>query len=159
MSERLGLNEFTVQTIKESNPKDAIGIEKTPFSTISMPVMAELGVALLEGALKYGRHNYRAIGVRASVYVDATMRHISSYWEGEDIDPDSGIHHITKAIASLTVLRDAMIRGKVHDDRPTGTKGFFTALNLKVKELLKRYPEPKAPFLADREPDEYKGGV
>src|SRR5271170_6356732 len=51
---------------KASNPKDALGIRKVPFSTISMPVLAELGVAMLEGALKYGRHNYRAIGVKGS---------------------------------------------------------------------------------------------
>jgi len=141
--------------VKESNPKDAVGIEKTPFSTLPFPVIAELGVALLEGALKYGRHNYRAIGVRASVYVDATLRHVGSFWEGENVDPDSGLSHVTKAIASLVVLRDAMIRNKMVDDRPVGTMGFFAKLNVKVKELLARYPEPKAPFLADREPDQY----
>ncbi len=146
----------TTSAVKESNPKDAVGIEKTPFSTVPFPVIAELGVALLEGALKYGRHNYRSIGVRASVYVDATLRHVGSFWEGEDIDPDSGLSHITKAIASLVVLRDAMIRDKMVDDRPVGTKGFFAALNSKVKELLKRYPDPKEPFLADRDPDEYR---
>ena len=144
------------QKVKESNPKDAIGITKVPRSTVPAPVIAELGVAMLEGALKYGRHNYRSIGVRASVYYDAANRHLDSFWEGEDIDPDSGLSHITKAIATLTVLRDAQIRGKMVDDRPVGTKGFLAALNEKVRELLKMYPEPKAPFLADRAPDEYQ---
>jgi len=144
-----------LNTVKESNPKDIVGIEKTPFSTISMAVFAEVGVAMLEGALKYGRHNYRSIGVRTSVYVDATMRHVTAYWEGEDIDPDSKISHLTKAISSLMVLRDAEIRHKVYDDRPVGTSGFLRELNLKVKDLLKQYPEPKPPFLADRKPDEY----
>lgn len=142
--------------IKDSNPKDAIGIQKAPFSTIPAPVIAELGVAMLEGGLKYGRHNYREIGVRTSVYYDATMRHLNSYWEGENVDPDSGLSHITKAIASLTVLRDAEIRGKVFDDRPVGTKGFFTHLNKVVKTLLEKYPKPVPPFLAGREPDDYR---
>lgn len=146
-----------LDNIKQSNPKDLIGVEKTPFSTISMPVFAEVGVAMLEGALKYGRHNYREIGVRTSVYIDATMRHVTAYWEGESIDPDSGVSHLTKAISSLMVLRDAEIRDKVYDDRPTGTTGFFQALNLKVKELLKQYPEPKPPFLAKGVPDKYDG--
>src|SRR5437879_6154887 len=96
-------------TLKDTKPKDAMGMKKVPFSTISAPVMAELGVAMLEGALKYGRHNYRVIGVRASVYYDAVMaRHMPCWWEGEDEDPDSGLSHVTKAIASLVVLRDAM---------------------------------------------------
>lgn len=110
--------------------------------------MAEVGVAMLEGALKYGRHNYRVIGVRGSVYYDATKRHLDSWWEGEDIDPDSGISHITKAIASLVVLRDSMIVGKFNDDRPPRVEdGWMDALNRKVSELIEKYPEPKAPYL------------
>ena len=71
---------------KPTNPKDALGIRKVPASTISAPVKLELGLAMMEGALKYGRHNYRDIGVRASVYYDALTRHIDSWWEGEDTD-------------------------------------------------------------------------
>ena len=95
---------------KPTNPKDTVGIKKAPMSTVSAPVMIEVGLAMMEGARKYGRHNYRAIGIRASVYFDASMRHLLSWWEGEDIDPDSGLSHITKAISSLMVLRDAMIQ-------------------------------------------------
>jgi len=126
---------------KPSNPKDALGILKIPYSTISQPVIAETGVAMLEGALKYGRHNYRAIGVRASVYFDAVMaRHLPAWWEGEDIDPDSGMHHIVKAIASLCVIRDAMIQGKFIDDRPPKSPaGWQEALNVRVKALLEKY--------------------
>jgi Domain of unknown function (DUF5664) len=132
---------------KPSNPKDALGILKTPFSTIPMTVIAELGVAMLEGALKYGRHNYRSIGVRASVYYDAEKRHMASFWEGEDIDPDSGLSHVTKAIASLTVLRDAMITGNWVDDRPPRAPlGWMAKLNEKVAALLKKYPNPVRPY-------------
>jgi hypothetical protein len=135
---------------KPSNPKDALGILKAPFSTISAPVMAEVGVGMLEGALKYGRHNYRAIGVRASVYYDATMRHLTAWWEGEDFDPESfvGLHHVTKAIAGLTVIRDAMIQGKFTDDRPPKTKdGWMVPLNEKVKALVAKYPTPVPPYI------------
>lgn len=128
---------------KPTNPKDALGILKVPASTVSAPVVAELGVAMLEGALKYGRHNYRVIGVRASVYYDATRRHIDSWWEGEDTDPDSKLSHITKAIASLVVLRDAMIQDKMIDDRPPRSPdGWMVDLNARVKELLAKYPNP-----------------
>jgi hypothetical protein len=88
-----------------------------PWHLLSGQVVAELGLAMLEGASKYGRHNYRSAGVRASVYLDATIRHLFSWWAGEDIDPDSGLSHITKAITSLTVLRDAQFQGLFNDDR------------------------------------------
>jgi hypothetical protein len=128
-------------SIKQSNPKDLVGTTKVPMSTVSAPVMAEVGVAMLEGALKYGRHNYRAVGVRASVYYDATMRHMMAWWEGEDIDPGSGLSHITKAITSLMVLRDSMIQGNVIDDRPPSSPEFYMELNQKVVELLEKYKD------------------
>lgn len=136
-----------INKIKESNPKDAIGVTKTPFSTLSMPVLAEMGVGMLEGGVKYGRHNYRVIGVRASVYFDATLRHVFKWWEGEDIDPDSNISHLTKAMTSLHVLRDAEIHGKMFDDRPPRTPdGWMSLMDAVVKELRQKYPEPKEPY-------------
>jgi hypothetical protein len=132
---------------KPSNPKDMVGVRKAPMSTVSAPVLAELGVAMLEGACKYGRHNYRAVGVRASVYYDATMRHLMSWWEGEDVDADSGLSHITKAIASLAVLRDSMIQGKLQDDRAPRSKAFYADLNAKAAAVVDKY--------ADKSPKHY----
>ncbi|MDE2107524.1 MAG: hypothetical protein KGL39_60585, partial [Patescibacteria group bacterium] len=112
---------------KPTNPKDAVGIAKAGTSCVPQNVIAELGVAMQEGALKYGRHNYRAAGVRASVYYDACRRHVDDWWEGEDIDPDSELSHVTKAIATLTVLRDSMMRGNWVDDRPPKSKPYRAA--------------------------------
>ena len=132
----------TVST-KPSNPKDALGVHKVPMSCLPAPVIAEVGVGMLEGALKYGRHNYRVIGVRYSVYYDAAMRHLMAAWEGEDIDPDSGLSHISKAIATLVVLRDAQIRGNITDDRPPHSScDWQLRLNNIVSDLLKKYPDP-----------------
>ena len=102
---------------KASNPKDAVGSGKwRKFAPVPQTVVWELGVAMMEGALKYGRHNYRAAGVRGSVYFDAAMGHLSQWWEGEDKDPDTGLSHLTKAMASLVVLRDAMIQAEYGED-------------------------------------------
>ena len=133
---------------KPSNPKDVIGIGKIPASCVSQAVMAEVGVGMLEGASKYGRHNYRGVGVRASVYYDATRRHLDTWWEGQDLDPDSEMSHITKAICSLVVLRDAMIQGLCEDDRPPKTENldqFFADLNAKCKAIQAMHKD-KAPF-------------
>jgi hypothetical protein len=133
---------------KPTNPKDAFDIRKAPLSTVSAPVLMEVGVGMQEGGAKYGRHNYRAIGVRGSVYYDATMRHLMAWWEGEDIDPDSGLSHVTKAICSLVVLRDAMIQNKFNDDRPPKSVPRIAELNKRSEALFEKYPDPVAPYTA-----------
>lgn len=135
-------------TAKDTNPKDAVGIKKAPSSVVPRAVVQETGLAMLEGALKYGRHNYRVAGVRASVYFDAANRHLDLWWEGQDIDPDSGLPHITKAIACLTVIRDAVMNDKWVDDRPPPMKnqGWLAELNKRAAELIERFPNPKPAF-------------
>lgn len=129
---------------KPSNPKDSVGIKKVPMSAVSGPVLMELGLAMLEGALKYGRHNYRTVGVRASVYYDAALRHLMAWWEGEDIDPDSGLSHLVKAIACLVVIRDSMIRGNWSDDRPPKVEdGWIAKLNEHAARMIEAVPNPK----------------
>jgi len=136
-------------TSKDTNPKDAVGTGKAPMSTVSAPVMLEVGAAMLEGARKYGRHNYRVAGVRASVYYDATLRHVMSWWEGEELDPDSGLSHIAKAIASLMVLRDSMLQGNYVDDRPpVAPKGWLPALNMCAAEIVAKYPSAPEAYTA-----------
>lgn len=132
---------------KDTNPKDAIGSSKPALSVIPCPVLFEVGAAMTEGAAKYRRHNYRIAGVRHSIYYDAAMRHLMAFWEGEDIDPDSGIHHISKAIAGLVVLRDSMMQGNDQDDRPPVSKaGWMQSMQEMLLDVLERYPNPLPPF-------------
>ena len=129
---------------KETNPKDRIGTKKPRFySGLPANVTKEVSIAMMEGAMKYGRHNYRIAGIRASVYVDATIGHLLDYWEGQDIDPDSNLHHITKAIASLYVLRDAQMRNMCEDDRPpkSDVEGDKIRLQAVVDGLFNKYPK------------------
>lgn len=133
---------------KETNPKDAVGVKKVPLHVVSSPVLMEIGLAMLEGDRKYGGHNYRVAGVRASVYYDALMRHAMSWWEGEDIDRDSGLSHITKALSTLTVLRDAMLNDMWTDDRPPKVKNqnWVKDFNKLAGDIIDKYPEPAKPF-------------
>lgn len=131
---------------KDTNPKQTVGSKLVNITNVSLPVIAELSLGMTEGAYKYGRHNYRVAGVLASTYVAAAFRHIAKYWEGEDFDFESvvNLHHVTKAMSSLAVLRDAMIQaqkpGNEHlyvDDRPPASPdGWMTNLNGAAAELL-----------------------
>ena len=133
-------------TSKDSNPKDAVGITKAPVSTVPGTALHLLGLALMEGAVKYGRHNWRDAGIRYSVYYDAMMRHMSAWWEGEDIDPDSGLPHPVKAMACLAILVDAIVLKNGCDDRPPRLpEGWLVEINERAKALLERYPNPPEP--------------
>lgn len=122
---------------KQTNPKDAIGAKKLPFSVLPWRVLCGVALAMLEGAAKYGRHNYRIAGVRASVYFDAVVgRHLTQWWEGEDIDAESGRHHIEKAIAGLMVLRDSMLQGNFVDDRPPRGNVDIAELNAEAARII-----------------------
>lgn len=133
---------------KETNPKDNVGVKKVPLHVVSSPVMMELGLAMLGGDRKYGGHNYRVSGVRASVYYDATMRHLMHWWEGTDIDEDSGLSHITKAMSSLMVLRDAMLNNMWKDDRPPKVinQNWIKEYNKKAEDIMNKYPNPAKSF-------------
>ena len=149
VSKDLGVETSAGET-KESNPKYDAGIKKAPLHCIPCGPLFELGLAMFEGSRKYGRHNYRAVGVRASVYYDASIGHIIDWWEGEDIDPDSGVHHLIKAMACLLVVRDSQLMGNFNDDRPlrytNGLKG-RSGLEKEVADIVKKYPNCVEPYL------------
>ena len=134
---------------KSTNPKDIIGIKKAPLSTLSCAVLYEMGLGMLEGARKYGRHNYRAMGVSATVYYDATIGHLMDWWEGEDVDSDSGLNHVTKALTALHVLRDSMLMGNWKDDRPlrNPNKLYKKSFNPKAEKIIEKYHDCVKQFL------------
>lgn len=103
---------------KPSNPKDVIGARKLDLGNVPDSLIVGAAVALLEGALKYGRFNWRLAGVRASIYHAACRRHLAKWWNGQDYDLATRVHHVDSAIACLAILRDAMVYEMLTDDRP-----------------------------------------
>ena len=105
-------------TTKPSNPKDTIGSRKMPVGLVPDTVMLAAAEGFLEGALKYGRYNWRIAGVRAHIYHDALKRHLAKWWNGQDHAKDTGVHHLASVIACAGILLDAQLYGKLTDDRP-----------------------------------------
>jgi hypothetical protein len=144
--------EQLAEGFKENNPKDAFGVLKACMSWVPLPVIMELCLAMAEGGFKYGGHNYMVAAPRATVYTDGAFRHIYQFKYEGDLDHESkvGLHHISKAIASLVVLRAAQINNHWVDDRPPrAPEGFLADCNAKMVELAKALPEPVARYLAD----------
>ena len=133
------------------NPKDTVGSTKLPLHLWPTAATAMGSVALLNGALKYGRNNWRRIGVRASIYVDACQRHLSAWFEGEQVD-EEGVPHLGAALACLAIIIDCEAAGKLIDDRqyPGGHRELMEALTPIVKQLQERH--------ADKSPKHYTIG-
>lgn len=116
--------------LPDSNPKTRFGLAKPGVADIPPIAVLLLGQCMRNGAKKYGRTNWRENGVTASVYYDAAMRHMMSWWDGEDHAEDSGVHHLGHAMACIAIIMDAEAQGTLADDRPSipgCTAEFITA--------------------------------
>lgn len=143
--------------LKPSNPKDSIGTDKVPFHLWPETASALGSVAILDGNLKYGRTNWRAAGVKASIYVDAARRHLNAWFDaGEDADPDSGIDHLGHALACLAILVDARAADKLTDDRMVkgGYRKFIDSLTAHVKRLREKHKDKSPKHWTIKENDE-----
>lgn len=108
---------------KPSNPKQAAGDKKVPLAIVPDSLAFFAAQAFAEGMLKYGAYNWRVAGVQASTYKSACERHIKKWWNGEDCDPASKVHHLANAIACLAIMLDAAVSEKLNDDRPPAQPG------------------------------------
>ena len=114
---------------KDTNPKDLAASGKIPFHVWPTTATFLGTLGMLEGALKYGRSNFREKGIRVTVYTDALERHINAYKAGEDIDPDSGLPHLAKILSCAAVLADATVLGNINDDREYKGGGYLALVN------------------------------
>jgi hypothetical protein len=100
------------------NPKARFGAAKSPLALIPGPFEVGLSEVMALGAKKYGPYNWRETGVEAMTYANAGLRHLRSWIDGEDIDPESGEPHILHVAACMAILVDAQSLGMLDDNRP-----------------------------------------
>src|SRR5574343_1978069 len=136
---------------KPTNPKDIVATTKLPLHLIPMITQAYLAIGHFNGLGKYGRDNWRASGVLASIYVSAALRHLNSWNEGEELDPDDGVPHLMGAITSLSILIDAQYTGMLNDDRKYRGAG----IPAQVRGLAEAHVARLAKLHANRRPKHY----
>jgi hypothetical protein len=78
--------------------------------------LEELGNIAGMGAEKYEPWNYLK-GYNYSLSYNAMLRHMNAYWRGEDLDPESGRHHMGHAAWHGLAIVSFDIRGIGNDDR------------------------------------------
>ena len=102
----------------DDNPKTVLGEAKPKISDTPTIGIKQMGLVHTMGSQKYGRFNWREHTVSASVYYDAAWRHLSAWYEGEDLDPESGLPHQAHVMACMNILLDAAEHDRLNDNRP-----------------------------------------
>ncbi|MCA2590181.1 MAG: hypothetical protein IM509_05375 [Microcystis sp. M31BS1] len=77
--------------------------EKLRYDLIPPEAMEELAKVLTHGATKYEDHNW-ARGMKWGRVFSALMRHMWSWWKGENVDPETGYSHLSHALCNLVFL-------------------------------------------------------
>jgi len=67
------------------------------------------------GAIKYERDNWKKGGKPDHEYLDACLRHISAFMEGETFADDTGCTHLAHAMWNIMALQDLNYKGVTHD--------------------------------------------
>jgi len=89
---------------------------KPRMSLIPAEPLRQVAQVLTFGAEKYDAHNWRQ-GMIWSRLLDASIRHIYAFSEGEDFDPESQISHLAHAICNLMFLLEYSHSKVGQDDR------------------------------------------
>ena len=105
--------------LPDGNPKTVSGMSKPGVEGVPAAPLFMVGEVMRLGIRKYGLTNWRHEAISASVYYNAAMRHILSWWDGENLDSESGLPHLAHAAACLMILMDARLSDDLNDDRPS----------------------------------------
>jgi hypothetical protein len=91
---------------------------KDPWDLAPWDSFREVVRVLAFGATKYAPRNWEKGIVFSRLYA-ATIRHLTAWWNGEDVDPETKTSHLANAMCDVGFLLAFVIRGRKDlDDRP-----------------------------------------
>jgi hypothetical protein len=77
---------------------------KLEYGLLPPNALKETVKVLTFGAQKYERDNWQKVPDSKRRYFDALQRHVWAWKEGQEFDPESGIHHLAHAMCCLMFL-------------------------------------------------------
>lgn len=86
------------------------------MSLVPAQELLEVAAHYHRGSKKYGDHNWTK-GMPFSWHYDALMRHLLTYWGGEDIDPETGSEHMDAVVFHALGLKFGRKHHPELDDR------------------------------------------
>jgi hypothetical protein len=69
------------------------------------------------GAIKYERSNWM-LGLENDKLMDSALRHLQAYAGGEEVDAETGCHHLGHAVWNVKVLLEQVLASKVKEEEP-----------------------------------------
>lgn len=93
------------------------GRKPARFELLPGDALAAVAVHYAKGSRKYEDRNWER-GYAWSLSYGAMQRHLWAWWQGEDIDEESGTSHIVSAAWHALALVTYELRGAGTDDRP-----------------------------------------
>jgi dATP/dGTP diphosphohydrolase len=93
---------------------------KVPLDLLSPYFLSGISEVLAFGAVKYEPYNW-ARGITYRRVYAALLRHLFAFWGGENLDEETGLHHLWHAGCCLMFLTHYEARSdiyKMFDDRP-----------------------------------------
>lgn len=107
---------------EKGNPKDKFGLAKAPLRLLPPIALINLAKVMAIGAGKYGDVNWRKDKPRTTVYVEAMLRHLFAYLDGQDNDEETNLPHVAHAMANCAIILDATACETLIDDRAKSGK-------------------------------------
>lgn len=104
-------------TTTPADPKKIYGDKKPPLIQLPLVAVAHASVAHYDGDLKYGWRNWRDNPVEARTYLNAAMRHLMLWNEGEEYTRDTNVNNLGAVIACCAILLDAQANNGLIDNR------------------------------------------
>jgi hypothetical protein len=92
------------------------GVKPQRYDLIPIEPLNKLAELYGAGAAKYSSHNWRR-GYEWSNSYAAALRHMTQFWNGEDIDPEMGTPHVINAVFHMFALAQFMQDFPNFDDR------------------------------------------
>ena len=77
---------------------------KPRFSLLPHNTVEQIVLVLEFGAIKYHVDSWKKVPNARIRYYDAVMRHLSAWFQGQKIDPETGLNHLAHAACGLLFL-------------------------------------------------------
>ena len=111
--------------------------DKVRMELLSVDFLTEVSKVLTFGAAKYDSHNWRK-GFEWSRLYGAALRHLTSHMNGDNLDEESGLSHLSHAACCLMFLIE-------HEQRQIGTDDRYThptkEHEVTIEEIAKKMRE------------------
>jgi len=93
--------------------------EKLRMDLIPVSTLNGLAEVLTYGAQKYGTNNWQGLSDFNNRFYGALLRHLIAWRSGEEIDTESGLHHLKHALANICFLLDHQSNSKAMNVNPS----------------------------------------